>query len=124
MFLLAIPITENEQRVHARVIRGAIERAYGSINAACWDMVDDGTGNVTAQKVASFQANFTKELSGERALRMLPLMRLRADFWRWYGVLIAAEFGLPVELDVAERLKVGTKRMARMAAKVPQKRSA
>lgn len=110
MFLM-LPITEDMQRAHANAIRAAILRSYPTVKAACIDM------EVGAN-------NFDKELTGERPINYTRLMKLDARFWRWLPIFLVKSYGMPEELETAERLDVGARRMARMdVANVPQQRT-
>jgi hypothetical protein len=111
-FALCIPaaiVRTDIKETHRRALRKAIERVYPSEGAACVDM-------------AVKQSHFSEEMAGERSLNLDHKSNLDVRVWSWYAVFLAAEFGIPEELDVAQRLDVGTKTMARMDATSVQRR--
>jgi hypothetical protein len=114
-FMLCTPmatVRTDIKETHRRALRKAIERVYPSEGAACLDM------DVR-------QSHFSEEMAGERSLNLDHKTNLDVRVWSWYAVFLAAEFGIPEELDAAARLEAGAKRMACMdEASVQHRRSA
>jgi hypothetical protein len=104
--LLCLPlvtIRADIKATHRRLLRKAIERVYPSEGAACSDM-------------GVKQSHFSEEMAECRPLNLDHKTNLDVRVWSWYAVFLAAEFGIPEELETAQRLNVGTKRMAKMDA--------
>jgi hypothetical protein len=115
MFFLFIPtvavVRSDIKETHRRLLRKAIERVYPSEGAACLDM------DVR-------QSHFSEEMAGERAMNLDNKSNLDVRVWSWYAVFLAAEFGIPEELNVAQQLETGRKTMARMDAPAAYERTA
>lgn len=96
MFVIGIPfmlpVSDETHRAHAAAITKAILRSYGTIDAACIEM---GVN----------PANFHKELTGERSINYTRLMKLGSKFFCWLPVFLAAAYGMPEELETADRLR-------------------
>lgn len=96
---------------HRRLLRKAIERVYPSEKSACIDM------DVK-------QSHFSEEMAGDRPLNFDSKSNLDVRVWSWYAVYLAAEYGIPEELEPAKRLEAVTTRMARMGESAIDRRSA
>lgn len=90
LMILAMAFSPDTQRRHERILRRAIVRSVETMQRA-------------SQEAEIDKAQFTRQVQmlegSHKRLAMLP-----DDFWRWYAVEIASEFGLPAELDTARRL--------------------
>jgi hypothetical protein len=104
-------ICEDIKDRHRRCLRAAIERVYPSEGAACLDM-------------GVKQSHFSEEMAGGRSLNFDSKSNLDVRVWSWYAVFLAADFGIPEELNVAQQLEAGAKRMARMDSPEMARRTA
>ena len=98
--ILTIPMATvrvDIKELHRRLLRRAIARVYDSEGAACFDM------DVR-------QSHWSEEMAGDRPLNFDNKSNLDVRVWSWYALYLAAEFGLPEEMDTADALK---KRMVR-----------
>ena len=71
------------------------------------------------------KAHLSDALAGGRPLSLTKLMKLPAEFWQWYGLLVVEDVGLPTVVRRAALMRValaGRKRMARMAVAVTAER--
>jgi hypothetical protein len=100
-FLTAAQPSPEDLLIHATAIKNAMQRTFGSVDAAC-------------KKMGVDRGNFEKECSGERHLRYGPLIALGPKFCGWLLVFLATEIDLPEELQAADRLQATSRRMAHM----------
>jgi hypothetical protein len=99
--VLTIPmatVRTDIKELHRKILRRAIARVYDSEGAACSDM-------------AVRQSHWSEEMAGERPLNLDNKTNLDVRVWSWYALYLAAEFGLPEELETASAIK---KRMLRV----------
>lgn len=76
---------------HVGVVTRALELAGLSLEkAAVWMDMD--------------RAQLHRQLHGEGHVSLTRLTMLPVSFWRWYAVLLAAEFGLPLEVRRAAKM--------------------
>lgn len=110
LFLSASDLDELRRR-HVNVLKTAIQRSYGSLQAGCVDM------GVKPQ-------NFDQALNGDRGLPV-GFFQLNAKCLAWYGVGLIEEFGIPVEVRRAAKAMLGVLGFRRMAkAQLPADRTA
>ena len=88
---LTVCLTSDLQRRHERVLRAAISKSGQTMLQA-------------SQEAEIDKAQFTRQIQmlegSHKRLVMQPVA-----FWQWLAVEIAAEFGLPRELETAGRLQ-------------------
>jgi hypothetical protein len=100
-----VAFNDGVRRRHARLLREAIRLAGLTMTRA-------------SQEAELDQAQFTRQAEmHEGSLKRLAM--LPSAFWQWYAVVLAAEFGMPIEAQRAAKLalaSVGRKRMARAGA--------
>jgi hypothetical protein len=114
VIMLCLPLATvrtDIKALHRKCLRAAIARVYRYDGAACADM------DVK-------QSHYSEEMAGERPLNLDNKSNLDVRVWSWYAVFLAVEFGIPEELDVAQRLDIGRKTMARMDAPTAHERIA
>jgi hypothetical protein len=114
VIMLCLPmatVRTDIKETHRRLLRKAIARVYDSDKAACAEM------DVK-------QSHYSEEMAGERPLNLDSKTNLDVRVWSWYAVYLAAEFGLPEELEQAQRLETGSRRMLKMDAPTAHERTA
>lgn len=76
---------------HVGLVKRALELSGLSLEkAAIWMEMD--------------RSQLHRQLEGDGHLSLTRLMLLPVTFWRWYGLLIAEQLGLPVEVRRAARM--------------------
>jgi hypothetical protein len=50
------------------------------------------------------QSHYSEEMAGERPFNLDSKTNLDPRVWAWFAVFLATEFGIPEELDVAQRI--------------------
>jgi hypothetical protein len=83
--------------------RAALQRVEDSDKAACYRM------DVK-------QSHYSEEMAGDRSFNLDSKTNLDPRVWGWFAVFLATEFGIPEELETAQRLETGKKQMAKMDA--------
>jgi hypothetical protein len=101
VLLLLAAVCDAVKEIQRRCIRASIAQVYSSEGAAC---IDAGMK----------QSHFSEMMAGLRSLNLDSLSNLDKRVWSWYSVFLVQEFDIPEELNVAQRLDAGAKRMARM----------
>ncbi len=90
MLFVAVVLTAEMQRRHERVLRNAILKSGQTMQQAAMEAGID-------------QGQFTRQIQfAEGSLKRLAMQP--ATFWQWLAVEIAAEFGLPAEVETAGKL--------------------
>lgn len=110
---VTVAVDDDLRRTHERLWRDALRHAGVTLRQA-------------SQEAEIDQSQLTRLIAAhegpQRRLQMQPL-----DVWRWYGLLLVQEFGLPKEVRRSARLAlavIGRKRMARMRAPESARRRA
>ena len=91
LLFLAVCIGPDAHRRHERILRAAIAKSGQTMLQA-------------AQEAEIDKGQFTRQIQlvegSHKRLAMQP-----KEFWQWFAVEIAREFGLPAELETAARLE-------------------
>lgn len=96
LIFFAVVIGPDAQRRHERILRNAIAKSGQTMLQA-------------AQEAETDKGQFTRTIQliegSHKKLAMQP-----DEFWRWFAVEIAREFGIPAELETATRLERAARR--------------
>ena len=114
MFVMFTPMATVRTDIKTRLrkcLRDAIERVEDSDKAACATM-------------GVKQPHYSEEMAGERPLNLDNKTNLDPRVWGWFAVYLAADFGIPEELETAQRLEAINKRMLKMNAPSVHERTA
>ena len=89
---VAVVLAPDVQRRHERILRAAILKSGQTMLQA-------------SQEAAIDKGQFTRQVQliegSHKRLAMQP-----DAFWRWYGLLLLHEFGMPVEVETAVQLSL------------------
>jgi hypothetical protein len=113
-FMLCTPMATVRTDIKARLrkcFRDAVERVEDSDKAACATM-------------GVKQPHYSEEMAGERPFNLDNKTNLDPRVWGWFAVYLAADFGIPEELETAQRLEAINRRMAKMDGPVSHERIA
>jgi hypothetical protein len=91
VLVVAVVLTSDLRLTHERILRNALAKSGSTVLRA-------------AQEAEMDKGQFTRTIQliegSHKRLAMQPV-----EFWQWFAVEIAAEFGLPAELQTATRLE-------------------
>lgn len=99
----AVTLTDDLRRRHVRVLRAALRHADLSLDTA-------------AREAERDLSQFRRQLIGTEG-SFASLWKQPPAFWQWLAVVLASEFGLPVDVRRAMQLRrvaLERKRMARV----------
>lgn len=104
--ICGVPLTDDRRRRFAKMLRASLRQA-------------DLTLDQGAQEAERNVRQFARQINGEEG-SIPSLMRQPDTFWRWLGVEIASEFGIPQlarRAMLLRRVTVDRRRQLRLSAR-------
>jgi hypothetical protein len=114
MLMLCLPMATVRTDIKERLRncwRDALEHVENSDKAACDTM-------------GVKQPHYSEEMAGERPFNLDNKTNINPRVWGWFAVYLASEFGIPEELETAQRLDAINRRMVKMDAPTAHERTA